>query len=176
MEEGHQCPQGCIGSGPHIGYRNTGPDRRPIGFTQEIHRSAHGHNPDVRGFVVPVWTILSKGSDRSHDDFPICDLVQERVTQAQLIHVPRCKGFDHDVSRSDKSLEQLTPIIRFNVQGDAPFIIVVGKPIKTLLRVGDILIERTYVPGRISARRLYLDHIGSQISKNFSAKKPYLIT
>jgi hypothetical protein len=65
--------------------------------------------------------------------------------------------------------------LRFNVEGDASLIVIVGKPVKVLFRIRDILIKGSEIPGWVTPGRFHLDDIRAQVSQDLPAEKTHLV-
>src|SRR3972149_1008802 len=96
------------------------------------------------------------------------------VSETQRLHMAWPVGLQDEVRSLDQTDEELTPGARFDVQGDASLVIVIGEPVEAFLCLRLIVIKGAAAAAGVPSKRLHLDDVGPQVSQDLPAGKTQL--
>ncbi len=117
-----------------------------------------------------VRTRLAERRDGDHHETGV-DLLQLRVTEIPLTHLPRQVVLDQYVRPAQQAREQLAAFRDRHIAGHAPFVRVVDEKEPALLRVSPVTREGTRPACSFARRRLHLDHVGAVVAEELRAER-----
>lgn len=141
------------------------PDRRAVLVATDVCESSHGRVDNVTTAAVLVWAALAEMCNGNEYQAWV-HAGQGLIAQLQAVEVAGGIRFDEKAGAGGQASQYLPAIGRSDVQGYAPLIEVVDKPMEAALIVGQVMVEGAYAPVGVSTGRLDLDDVGTEVSEH----------